>query len=66
MGAYAIESSCHAPGADKDAFIREASRLLGPGARLVVADGFLKNAQRPVLGANRLKFAYYLVSATKQ
>jgi MPBQ/MSBQ methyltransferase len=47
-GAYAIESSCHAPGADKDAFIREASRLLAPGARLVVADGFLKNAQRPL------------------
>jgi SAM-dependent methyltransferase len=47
-GAYAIESSCHAAGADKDAFVREAARLLRPGARLVVADGFLKNAARPL------------------
>jgi MPBQ/MSBQ methyltransferase len=49
-GAYAIESACHAPGADKDAFVREASRLLAPGARLVVADGFLKNVQQQPLG----------------
>jgi SAM-dependent methyltransferase len=41
-GAYAIESSCHAVGAGKDDFIREAARILKPGARLVVADGFLK------------------------
>jgi SAM-dependent methyltransferase len=41
-GAMALESSCHAPGADKAAFVREAARLLAPGARLVVADGFLK------------------------
>jgi SAM-dependent methyltransferase len=49
-GAYAIESACHAEGADKDLFLREAARLLKPGARLVVADGFLKNVTRP-LGA---------------
>jgi cyclopropane fatty-acyl-phospholipid synthase-like methyltransferase len=40
--AMAIESSCHAPGTDKAAFVREAARLLAPGGRLVVADGFLK------------------------
>jgi cyclopropane fatty-acyl-phospholipid synthase-like methyltransferase len=45
-GAWAIESSCHAPGADKVEFIREAARLLKPGARLVVADGFLKHPGR--------------------
>jgi len=42
-GAYAIESACHAPGIDKDPFVREAARILKPGARLVVADGFRKN-----------------------
>ena len=39
--AYAIESSCYGAGAKKSRFIREAHRLLRPGARLVVADGFL-------------------------
>jgi MPBQ/MSBQ methyltransferase len=41
-GAMAIESSCHAAGADKGAFVGEVARLLAPGGRLVVADGFLK------------------------
>jgi ubiquinone/menaquinone biosynthesis C-methylase UbiE len=38
---YAIESSCYAHDANKTAFVREAHRLLRPGGRIVVADGFL-------------------------
>ena len=40
-GAWAIESACHDAGEAKEGFAREAARLLRPGARLVVADGFL-------------------------
>jgi cyclopropane fatty-acyl-phospholipid synthase-like methyltransferase len=40
-GLYALESSCHARGDDKGALLAEAHRLLRPGGRLVVADGFL-------------------------
>ncbi len=45
-GAVAIESACHAAGADKAPFVAEAARILKPGARLVVADAFLKNPDR--------------------
>jgi MPBQ/MSBQ methyltransferase len=38
---YAIESSCYAHGANKSAFLKEAHRLLRPGGRMVVADGFI-------------------------
>ncbi|MEM9572746.1 MAG: methyltransferase domain-containing protein [Pseudomonadota bacterium] len=41
-GAYAIESSCYDVGKDKRKFLNEAFRVLSPGARLVVADGFTK------------------------
>lgn len=40
-GVYAVESSCHARGRDKEALLAEAHRLLRPGGRLVVADAFL-------------------------
>jgi MPBQ/MSBQ methyltransferase len=40
-GVYALESSCHAHGADKGALLTEAHRLLRTGGRLVIADGFL-------------------------
>lgn len=40
-GVYAIESSCHAHGADKSKLLKQAHGLLRPGGRLVVADGFL-------------------------
>jgi SAM-dependent methyltransferase len=40
-GAWAVESACYAEGTAKADFVREAARLLKPGARLVVVDGFL-------------------------
>lgn len=41
-GAYAIESACHGEGLSKRLFVKEAARVLKPGARLVVADGFFR------------------------
>ena len=40
-GALAIESFCYAPGSDKASVLREAARVLKPGAHLTVVDGFL-------------------------
>lgn len=37
----AIESSCYSSGANKSRFIRESHRLIRPGGRIVIADGFL-------------------------
>lgn len=40
-GAWAVQSACYANGSAKADFVAEAARLLKPGARLVVIDGFL-------------------------
>ena len=45
--AYALESSCHAHGAEKSRFLRETHRLLKPGGRLVLVDGFLRGTEAP-------------------
>lgn len=42
-GVYALESACHAQGADKRALVREAARLLKPGGTLVIADALRRN-----------------------
>lgn len=44
-GLYAIESMCYANGLAKADFVKEAYRLLRPGQRLVVADGFYKHSK---------------------
>ncbi len=44
-GVYALESSCHAHGADKGVLLKEAHRLLRPGEHFVVADGFLASGR---------------------
>lgn len=44
QAAFSIEASCHAEGADKEAFVQECSRLLASGAKLVIADGFMKRS----------------------
>lgn len=41
-GVYALESACHARGADKRALIAEMFRLLKLGGRLVIVDAFLR------------------------
>lgn len=48
-GVYALESACHAPGADKRALVREAARLLRPGGTLVIADALRRN-NKPLPG----------------
>ena len=44
-GLYAIESMCYASGLDKADFVHEAYRLLKPGQKLVVSDGFYKHTK---------------------
>lgn len=44
VGAYAIESSCYDPSGGV-ALVREAARVLRPGARLVVADAFRRHGE---------------------
>jgi len=55
-GAYALESCCHSEGLDKAVFIKEMLRLLKPGARFVIVDGFIK--KRPEDFKALIKYCY--------
>jgi MPBQ/MSBQ methyltransferase len=44
--AYALESACHAGGSGKELFIAEMARVLKPGGRFCIADGFLKHDKK--------------------
>jgi cyclopropane fatty-acyl-phospholipid synthase-like methyltransferase len=46
---YAIESACHAQGADKAALIAEMARITRPGGQVVIADAMLRNGP-PTVG----------------
>ncbi|MEM1348401.1 MAG: methyltransferase domain-containing protein, partial [Myxococcota bacterium] len=47
-GVIAIESACHASGADKADWVLEAARVLRSGGRVAVADAFRIRADRPL------------------
>jgi ubiquinone/menaquinone biosynthesis C-methylase UbiE len=55
-GVYALESSCHCPELDKADFIREMLRVLKPGKKFVIVDGFIK--RRPEKFRGLLKYCY--------
>ncbi len=40
--AYSLESCCHAPEESKAEFLQEVHRILRPGGRFVIADGFVR------------------------
>ncbi len=53
---YALESSCHCPGLDKNDFIKEMMRVLKPGKRFVIVDGFVK--RNPETFRGLLRYCY--------
>lgn len=57
--AYALESSCYAPGEDKAGFLSEMARVLKPGAPFAIADGFTTGdpACRPRLFSTFLEWS---------
>jgi MPBQ/MSBQ methyltransferase len=58
---YALESSCHCEGLDKAAFIKEMLRVLKPGKRFVIVDGFIK--KHPDSFSRLLKYCYNEICA---
>ena len=50
---WAIESVCHAK--EKRSFIKEAMRLLKPGGRLILADGFASKIQGSAADQNKMR-----------
>jgi MPBQ/MSBQ methyltransferase len=55
-GVFALESCCHCEGLDKAAFIKEMLRVLKPGKRFVIVDGFIK--KDPVTFRFVLRYCY--------
>lgn len=53
---YALESSCHSKGLDKADFIEEMMRVVKPGKRFVIVDGFIK--KRPETFRGLLRYCY--------
>ena len=53
---YALESCCHCEGLDKAAFIKEMIRVLKPGKRFVIVDGFIK--KDPSSFSRLLRYCY--------
>ena len=53
---YALESCCHCEGLDKAPFINEMMRVLKPGKRFVIVDGFIK--LEPSKFSSMLRYCY--------
>jgi ubiquinone/menaquinone biosynthesis C-methylase UbiE len=53
---YALESCCHANGLSKPDFVKEMLRVLKPGKRFVIVDGFIKRDPQKFRGL--LKYCY--------
>jgi MPBQ/MSBQ methyltransferase len=55
-GVYALESACHCEGIDKADFVKEMMRVLKPGKRFVIVDGFIK--KDPSKFSSLLRYCY--------